>query len=866
LRLWFRYIDTVAYESPMRSLKTIFVVMALLLAGSAVVMYWTSQTVARVNTRLVTTETALAGLEDVMSTIKDAETGQRGFLLTGKPEYLAPYNAAVARINAGLLKIDGINSSSEFSPKDAGQLRTLINEKLTELSHTINLRESSGLDAAVAVVNTDRGKATMVAIRDLVARMIQKKSDERAALRANADQAALFRTSVFAVICVVNVGFLIWAYRKILFGIIEREIAAEELRKQKELLSVTLSSIGDGVIVADSRSKITFMNAEAEKLTGWSLSAAGGQPCETVFNIINEASRVRVESPVEKVLRLGTVVGLANHTLLVRPDGSEIAIDDSGAPIRNADGTIHGVVLVFRDFSEHKASEKKLRDAFLLLDTVTNSTSDLIYAKDRNGKMLFANKATLATVGKSPEQVMGQSEDQWHDNRAQADAIIAFDRQVMDSGKADSIEEIFSGPGGTRIYLSTKSPMVDEHGTIYGIVGVSRDMTERKRAQSELIAAKEAAESANIAKDNFLATLSHELRTPLTPVLATLNIWEADTDLPETLVRDVEVMRRNIELEARLIDDLLDLTRIAKGKLPLNLETADVHALLTAVTTMYQSDIRAKRLKLELKLDAPQQFVRGDPARLQQVFWNILKNATKFTPEGGKIEISSHNDSEGRVQLLFRDTGIGMTEEMVARLFHPFEQGSAEMIRQYGGLGLGMAISRALLDAQKGEINAQSEGPGKGSTFTVSLGCVPAPDQQASSPARQRPNRDGQRILKILLVEDHADTARVMSRLLRGMGHEVRVADSVAGAMESARQPFDMLLSDIGLPDGTGLELIQQIRQQYGDKFPAVALTGYGMEDDIAKCKAAGFNDHLTKPMSVQKLELVIQRVAMQPA
>jgi CheY-like chemotaxis protein len=370
--------------------------------------------------------------------------------------------------------------------------------------------------------------------------------------------------------------------------------------------------------------------------------------------------------------------------------------------------------------------------------------------------------------------------------------------------------------------------------------------------------AMEDAQAANVAKDNFLATLSHELRTPLTPVVMTLAAWGEAGKPPETWREDVEMMQRNLDLEARLIDDLLDLTRIVRGKLSLNATVADVNELVDAVARMYQSEILAKGLRLSLDLAAVRHHARVDPARLQQVFLNVLKNATKFTPEGGKIEVRTDN-LDGAVRVSIRDTGVGMTREMQSRLFRPFEQGTEEVVRRYGGLGLGMAISKALMEVQGGSISAASDGPGRGSTFSMAIPVVePRQVNRVLSPAPAHP--DPARAYRILLVEDHVDTARALSRLLERDGHGMTTAHSMTGALEALKKGgFDLMLSDIGLPDGTGLELIREVRTI--SSLPAVALSGFGMEEDVITCLEAGFDEHLTKPINFQKLEFIIQRL-----
>jgi CheY-like chemotaxis protein/nitrogen-specific signal transduction histidine kinase len=391
------------------------------------------------------------------------------------------------------------------------------------------------------------------------------------------------------------------------------------------------------------------------------------------------------------------------------------------------------------------------------------------------------------------------------------------------------------------------------------VVLVFRDFTEHKAAEVTLLAAKNEAERASRAKDQFLAMLSHELRTPLTPVLATLTAWEANEDLSAAFRSDVQMVRRNVELEARLIDDLLDLTRISRGKLSLTLEVADVNELIQSVVGMYQSDIHVKGIKLTMVLDAQRRHVRVDTGRLQQVFWNILKNATKFTPSGGSIQIKTTNDQESLV-VEFTDSGIGMDGEMLARLFQPFEQGDGEFIRRSGGLGLGMAISKSLMDLHGGQITAASAGRGQGATFSI---VFPTVDLPVTGTARPTANisRSNSRPLRILLVEDHTDTALALQKLLAHLGYSVEIGETMATAMEKVKtMPFDLLLSDIGLPDGTGIDLIREIRQEH--RIPAIALTGFGMDEDIAKCKEAGFDAHVSKPVNFQKLDLIIRQVA----
>ena len=383
-----------------------------------------------------------------------------------------------------------------------------------------------------------------------------------------------------------------------------------------------------------------------------------------------------------------------------------------------------------------------------------------------------------------------------------------------------------------------------------------------KQHEQELEQAKALAETASAAKDQFLAVLSHELRTPLTPVLTTVQMIEAQSGLPPDLRESITMIRRNIELETRLIDDLLDLTRLTHGKLQLQLTQVDLHQKLRYVLAICDSDIRAKGLALTVDLRAPRRFVRGDPARIQQVFWNLIKNAIKFTPEGGQITVRSTNAPEGSIHIEVIDTGIGIDEPSLLRLFDAFEQGHKDITRLFGGLGLGLTISKALVEQHGGTIAATSEGKGRGATFTVKLPTQPSiePANVVDLRGALPPHPAG---CRILLVEDHPDTARVMARLLGRSGYHVRVADSVAAALKASDgERFHLLISDIGLPDGSGLDLMRQLRQKCA--IQGIALSGYGMEEDVRRSHEAGFAEHLTKPVNIERLQSTVARLVEQ--
>lgn len=411
--------------------------------------------------------------------------------------------------------------------------------------------------------------------------------------------------------------------------------------------------------------------------------------------------------------------------------------------------------------------------------------------------------------------------------------------------------------GSYRWILSRGILKLGQGGEPQRMLGCHIDITERKNAEEAMAAARETAESANRAKDRFLASFSHELRTPLTPVLAALSSLDGQPDLPTGIARDIAMMRRNVEMEARLIDDLLDLTRITRKSIQLTMATADAHELVRHAIDICQDGIIARRLVLNITLDAKYHHVHADSPRLEQVFWNVIRNAVKFSHEGGTISVRSSNDPAGSLKVEIADSGIGIPPDSLPRLFEAFHAARMPNHAAPGGLGLGLAISKSLVELHGGTILAASEGAGKGATITVIL---PTAQEQpaATTPPLPQPQTDGS--LRILLVEDDATTAAVLAKLLQRTGHRVTTAATVRQALEiGTSQPFDLLLSDIGLPDGTGLDVMRQLKRRRGLK--GIALSGYGMETDVRNSREAGFAIHLIKPVDFQTLTRVIREV-----
>lgn len=457
--------------------------------------------------------------------------------------------------------------------------------------------------------------------------------------------------------------------------------------------------------------------------------------------------------------------------------------------------------------------------------------------------------------GLDSAQMLGKRDDEILPTGA-GHELVNLQRQVLQSRCGLRRQIAVTVGASTSIRDCTMEPTSDCEGHLVGVVVAATDITESVRAH-------QAAEDASRAKDHFLAVLSHELRTPLAPVLTTVQMMEAQTDLTPDLRDSLSLIRRNVEMEARLIDDLLDVTRISRGKLELHICATDLHDTIRNVLATCHGELRSRQQQLTLELAAERHFIHGDSARIQQVLWNLVKNASKFTPPGGRLSVCTSNGDGGELIMQVSDTGIGIQPDRLASIFDAFEQGGRSVTRAFGGLGLGLSISRGLMELHGGRLTASSPGTGKGATFTacfpnaITFEAVSVPTPSVMPP---RPFDHG---CRILLVEDHADTAHAMARVLHARGYRVRIADSVATAVAASAEPFDLLICDIGLPDGSGLELMRRLKVTAPVR--GIALSGFGMEEDLRKSEEAGFAAHLTKPVDLAQLESTISRLIVQP-
>jgi two-component system CheB/CheR fusion protein len=652
----------------------------------------------------------------------------------------------------------------------------------------------------------------------------------------------------------------------------ERLRTEDKLREQAQILDLA----HDAILVRDLDGRILSWNRGAEEIYGWTGEQAVGRTTHELLHTRFPQPLPMIET---QLLRSGRWDGELVHT---HRDGRALDIDSRWALLRNARGQAAGILEIGRDVTESRAGEEARRESEERFRQLADNVGAVFLViegatAERAGRLLYVNRAY--------ERIWGASVESLHaDPRSWMQAVHPDDLPRVKAALPDVVQGRFDQeyrivrPDGEVRWVHVRVyPIRDERGVPYRNAALVDDITERKRTEEELRRAMEAAEAANRAKDQFLATLSHELRTPLTPVLALASSLQDDPELPPRARDALATIRRNIDLEARLIDDLLDLTRISRGKLELHREVADVRGIVEhALRVCCGDELDTGRVHVDL--GGGELRVWADAPRLTQVFWNLFKNAIKFTAEG-EVRVRSRKEerADGGEELVVEvaDTGIGIEPELLPRIFNAFEQADRRITRRFGGLGLGLALSKTIVELHGGSLTAASDGPGQGATFTVRLPLL-APREEAlpeSAPAvaalddtasvraatAQRARTEG---LHLLLVEDHADTADAMAELLRMSGHRVTVARSMGLALAAAEKvagedEIDLVVSDLGLPDGSGLDLMRELSRRYG--LRGVALSGYGMEEDVRRSHEAGFQSHLTKPVTLQALRDAIR-------
>jgi len=634
--------------------------------------------------------------------------------------------------------------------------------------------------------------------------------------------------------------------------ITDREIIEQALRRSEERLRRFYDSGMFGAIHWNVDGPITGANDKFLEMVGYSREDL--EAGRLRWNAMTPPEYKPLDERCVAELK-ATGVGTPFEKEYIRKDGSRIPIIVGTAMLDEK--RFEGMAFVL-DITEHRRAEEALRQSQHRLAGIIDSAMDAIITVDEKQRIVLFNPAAeimfrcreCDAIDKPIERFIPQRFREVHSEHIENFGRTGSTTRAM--GQMRPLAAVRSNGEEFPIEASISQAQIGGQRLFTVIL---RDVTERKRQDDALEAALARAEQANTAKDHFLAVLSHELRTPLSPITTGVEILRRKLHQDEQGQKMLNVIGRNVQLQARLIDDLLDMTRIARGKVELDRQPVAVEQILQRVTEVCMPDIEARGLYFGIKIDEPPHFVNADAARMQQVFWNLLKNSVKFTPRGGCVGVWCwRQDNQVIVEVL--DSGEGIEPDAIQRIFNPFEQADRTVTRRFGGVGLGLSISKALVEMHGGSIEARSSGKGQGATFTVRLPLGVQHGQAEGAGADERVG--AAKPLRILLVEDHGDTANLMREFLASDGHHVELAGDVESAIELAQQHgFDLLISDLGLPDASGLDLIRELRAR-GYSGPGIAVSGFGLEQDVVRSKEAGFDAHVTKPASPERLSRLI--------
>jgi PAS domain S-box-containing protein len=668
------------------------------------------------------------------------------------------------------------------------------------------------------------------------------------------------------------------------------------LRASEERFRLLVESVIDyGIFMLDPDGQVSSWNAGAERMHGYGRDEILGQH----FSVFYPPEDVAA-GKCELALRTATETGhFEEEGWRVRKDGSKFWANVVITALRETDGRLVGFAKVSRDLTERRSAEVDLKRSEERMRLLVAAVKDYaIFVLDPEGRVATWNPGAERLKGYSAKEIIGQ-----HFSRFYPEEDVRAGKCEMELLGAQEVGR-FEDEGwrirkdGSRFWANVIiSPIRDDRGTLVGFAKVTRDLSERKRHEEEKILfarneearraaeenehharllaeelrrARDRAEEATRLKDEFLATVGHELRTPLSAILGWARMLQNGKLDAAKAERAIEIIVRNAMAQNQIVDDLLDVSRIVAGQLRLDVDFVEMSQVVTAAVDGIRAAADAKDIALQVVLDSEAGVIKGDAGRLQQIMWNLLNNAVKFTPRGGRVYVTLRR-SDSSLELEVADTGKGIAPQFLPRVFDRFSQQEGSNSRNTGGLGLGLAIVKHLVELHGGTVEAYSEGDGRGATFIIRLPLAPV---RAARPSSGPPAASVEQIafpaelsgLRVLVVDDEADARQLVQSVLEGGGAIVEVAGSAAEAFESIRaNKFDVIISDIGMPDTDGYELIRKLRQlprEEGGRIPAVALTAYARAEDRRKALMAGFQNHAAKPMDPQELVVVVANLA----
>ena len=829
--------------------------------------------------------------EAMMSDLTDAESAQRGYLLTGDEAFLGPYLAIRESVRGDLAALRPL-ATIGASQEHLDALAPLVEAKLAHMLQIIALRRDHGMVALLEVVNkgsaaSGNGKRLMDSIRAEMSGLVQTEQDvlarHEAEFQSNMGRifAGIITISLLALLFALSFAYLSYSQTKqrlknLLHLETRRLLERQEetnaqlqqanvtLQVSEAKLAVTLNSIGDGVIATDAEGRVTLLNPLAERLTGWTRAEAANRPVDEIFHIVNQETREPSTIPVKETLMHGTIHGLANHTILIARDGSECAIADSCAPIRDRGGRVVGAVLVFRDVTGEYAAQQALRDHQLYTRSLFESNIDPIMTTDPSGIITDVNDQMEALTGCPRDQLIGTPFKNYFTDPERAETGI---RLVLREKKVRNYELTARARDGRQTEVSyNATTFYDHEGGLQGVFAAARDVTEAKRLDRvlqeknvELANATAVAEKASLAKSDFLSSMSHELRTPLNAVLGFAQALESGSPPPTpSQKRRLEQILKAGWYLLDLINEVLDLARIESGKLSLSLEPVALNELMLECQAMIEPQAQRRGIAMAFpQFDAPA-FVLADRTRLKQVLINLLFNAIKYNGPDGSVVVECTVSPSNSLRVSVRDTGEGLAPEKLALLFQPFNRLGRETSTEEG-TGIGLVVSKRLIELMNGTIGVDST-IGAGTVFWIELS-LSAPPQFAAAGSQSAPLRpfsaaaDGT-ARTLLYVEDNPANLELVEDLI-SRSPNLRLLSAGDGTLgiELAREFMPaVILMDINLPGISGIDAMRILRADPATAhIPVLAISANAMPNDVRKGLEAGFFSYLTKPIVVNE-------------
>jgi len=665
---------------------------------------------------------AVAVLNDsLMADLADAETGQRGFLLTGRQEYLEPYNRGAERASRDLTGLSAALRNDPLATAQLEELGGLVAQKLGELRSTIEIRRTKGLAEAMRVVETDLGMRAMDRIRAVSAAIEERAQGDREVSWSELERQALISRWLMLIGALALAAFVAAGTVALNRALRAQEALAASAARSRDLLGATLYSIGDAVITTDASGAVRRMNPVAERLTGYAEEEARGLPCEQVFKIVNEQTRAEVESPVGRVLRDGKVTGLANHTVLIARSGQAVPIDDSGAPIAGPDGAVEGVVLVFRDITERRRAQDALIESERRFRMLADFAPVMIWSETPDGNREYFNRPWLEFRGRTPEQERGAAwkEGIYADDRARHDLLLA---NASAARRPFSLEYRLQRADGHYLWvLSRGVPRFGADGEFLGYIGTCTDIDESKLAEEKV------RQAAKLESLGVLAGgVAHDFNNLLVGIMGSASLLEEYVPEGSTASELVTTLQQASERAAKLTRQMLAYS----GRGRFQVEILDLSRQVREIMALIQASIpKSVNVRLDLAEQLPA--IEADASQIQQIVMNLAINAAEACSPGGSVQIATGVQTVGEAGmadaavgeglragayavLTVADTGAGMDAKTKARIFDPF------FTTKFTGRGLGLAAVAGIVRGHQGAITVESS-PGRGSTFRVYL-------------------------------------------------------------------------------------------------------------------------------------------------